>query len=579
MIAQKYLIIDIIPLIRLPTKAQDCFSYFTNKKITKGSLVQIEFGKKKIYGYVLKINPLERKRYFLKKEKIELKPILKIINEAPFIFPYQINLAQWLKNYAHLSLSSALLNFIPYKKLIYLNSKLIFQKKKNLNKVRTTSTFSLEHKPFLEKEDIFNKKTLLLVPQDNYLKYLAEKFAIKNVISSKISEKNFLELIPKIIGENKEVFLTTKNGIFLPWQFLDQIVVYEEGSIFYKEFFKEPYFDYRKIFLKFAEINKIKYLAIANFPSFSLIKNLNLKPKIKIDFQKIHFQEFEEKIKEFKKTIIFVPQKSFSQRLICQNCYFTLKCYLCENPLTLSEDVLYCHFCFKRYSFPEICPHCQQKTTFISIQKGAEALYNFLLKLNRPALFLKKDESKIINLFKNSPIADLVGSFYLLNPEILAEAFFFFNFSQFYFSADLFLKERFLRILEFFSSRVQKIFLISEIFNPLIENKIKSGDIIDDLLKERKVNKLPPYQRLVILKEGSTNLQKIQNKLTEIKNNLKNKNPQMEIIGPIFSRPFKIRKRFFLELILKIKDDLDFNLKKLLEDVDIEEIEIDVQSL
>ncbi len=571
MALKKYLIIDIIPLIRLPSQTPDCFSYFTRKKIKEGSLVQVEFGKKKIYGYVLKINPIERKRYFLKKEKIELKPVLKIINENPLIFPYQINLAHWLKNYANLSLSSSLLNFFPYKNLI-------FQKKKNFKNSQTNSFFSLKYKPFLEKNDFLNKKTLIIVPQDNYLNFLSEKFAINNIISSKISAKKFLELIPKIIAKNKEVFLATKNGIFLPWQFLEQIIVYEEGSIFYKEFFKEPYFDYRKIFLKFAEINKIEYLAIGNFPSFWLIKNLNLKPKIKIDFQRISFQEFEDKIKEFKKTIIFVPQKSFSQRVICQNCHFVLKCSLCENPLTLSENLFYCHFCLKKYNFPEFCPYCQQKTEFISLQKGAEAIYNFLLKINRPALFLKKDEKKIINLFKNSSAADLVGSLYLLNPEISAQAFFFINFSQFYFSADLFLKEKFLRILEFFSLRTQKIFLLSEIINPAIEKKIKNGEIIDDLLKEREINRLPPYQRLVILKEGSTNLQKIQKKLTEIKNNLKNKNLQLEIIGPIFSRPLKIKKRFFLELILKVEDDLDFNLKKLLEDIDIEKIEIDAQS-
>lgn len=569
---KKFLIVDIIPLIRLSNKAPDFFFYFTKKRVKEGNIVQVEFKKRKIYGYVFKISPVEKRRFYLKEKELYLKPILKIVNRDPLITNNQITLAFWLKNYAAISLGAALTKFFPYKKLI------TCQFNKNLNLSDQLKKYKIFYKKELEKRDFSNKKTLIIVPQDNYLDYLSEKFGIKNIIRAKISEKKFFELIHKIVSKNKEVFLTTKNGVFLPWQFLDQIIVFEEGSIFYKEFFKEPYFDYRKIFLKFAEINKTNYLAIGNLPSFWLIKNLNLEPKIKIDFQKINFIKFEKEIREFKKTLIFVPQKSFTTKLICQNCHFSLNCFLCQNSLILSENNLYCYFCLKKYDLPTICPNCQQKTIFIPTQKGAEAIYNFLLKINRPALFLKNDEKKIINLFKNSDKADLIGSLYLLNPEISGEAFFFFNFSQFYFSPDIFLKEKFLRILDFFSLRNEKIFLISEILNIEIENKIKDGEIIKELLKEREINKLPPYKRLVILKEGSTNLQKIQNKLTEIKNNLKNKNPHLEIIGPIFARPFKIKKRFFLELILKIEDNIDFNLKKILEDIDIEKIEIDAQT-
>lgn len=568
----KFKIIDIIPLIRLPFQALDTFLYFSDIKIREGSIVLIEFRKRKIYGYVLKINPLEKKRAFLKKEKLNLKPVLKIINQKPLLLPYQISLTYWLKNYANLSLGTSLLNFFPYKKLI---SQKLNLKEKN----KKETDFILKYKPLLDKTDFLNKKTLIIVPRDDYLRFLAKKFEIQNIISAKISEKKFLPLIEKIIDKNKEVFLATKNGIFLPWQFLDQIIIYEEGSIFYKEFFKEPYFDYRKIFLKFAEIKKIEYLAIDSFPSFSLIKTLKLRPEIKINFQRINFFEFEERIKEFKKTIIFVPQKSFSQKIICENCHFSLTCPKCEQNLLLTENELLCHFCFKKYPLPKICPNCQKETNFVLAQKGAEAIYNYLKKIGEPVIFLKKESQKLIKLFQKSEKAHLVGSLYLLTPELTAQALFFFNFSQFYFSADPFLKEKFLRILEFFSKRVEKIFLISEIINPEIERKIKEGKIVQDLLKERKINSLPPYKRLIILKEGSTELKKLQEKMMKIKNFLKIKYPVLEIIGPIFSRPFKIKKRFFLELIIKVEENLNLNLKKILEDVEIEEIEIDAYSL
>lgn len=564
-------IIEIIPLIKLPFQTPDTFSYFTKSKIKPGTIVLVEFKKKKVLGYVFKVENLEKKRAFLKEKKLQLKPVLKIINSKPYFSDNQLKLAFWLKNYACLSLASSLSLFFPYKKIIELKKE---QDKNNLP--LTKNIFQIQTKQKLEQSDFTNQKTLIIVPQDNYLNFLKEEYQIKNIISSKISNKKFIEIFPKIVNKNKEVFLATKNSIFLPWQNLDQIIIYEEGSYFYKEFFKEPFFDYRKIFLKFAEINKIKYLAIDQLPSFSLIKNLNLKPQIKINIQRItNLEEFEEKIQNFEKTLIFVPQKSFAQKLICSKCFFVLNCQICNQPLTLSENQLYCHYCLKTYQIPSVCPNCQQETDFTAKNYGAEAIYNFLLKIKRNALYLDKDSQKIIKIFKNNNSADLVGSLLLLNPELSAEAFFFFNFSQFYFSNDSFLKERFIRILDFFNQKIENIFMVSEIINPQIEKLITNGEIINELLEERKKFNLPPYKRLIVLKEGGVNLQKIQKKLEKIKENLKF---QVEVIGPIFAKPFKIKKRFFLELIIRIDDDLDFNLKKLLEEFEIETIDIDALS-
>jgi hypothetical protein len=39
----QYFIIDIIPLVRLPSKAPDFFSYFSKKKIRPGNIVLVEF--------------------------------------------------------------------------------------------------------------------------------------------------------------------------------------------------------------------------------------------------------------------------------------------------------------------------------------------------------------------------------------------------------------------------------------------------------------------------------------------------------------------------------------------------------
>jgi primosomal protein N' (replication factor Y) len=574
----QYFIIDIIPLIRLPSKAPDFFSYFSKKKIRPGNIVLVEFKKRKIFGYVWQVESIEKRRKFLKEEKLELKPILKIVNHYPLIFPYQIKLAFWLKNYNNISLSTALSLFFPYKKMI-----------------------TLSIKDFKKIENSAKKKTLIIVPQENYLEFLSKKYPSVNLILPQ--RKIFLSLLEKIINNNDETFIGTKNSIFLPWQNLEKIIVYDEGSIFYKEFFKPPYFDYRKIFLKFSEINKIKYEIEGGLPSFDSItrtyadymqtnaeSNLSLRKSLPAGkagasslrlsvLERINEKEFENKIKEFEKTVVFVPEKSFGRKIICEFCFQALSCKNCGRFLALEENLIYCPYCLKKENLLEICPFCQKKSQFIISQKGAKAIYQFLLNLKRNAYFLEKENKKIIKNFNEEKQSDLVGSLLLLNPLIENfNAFFFYNFDEFYLANDFFLKEKFIRILEFFKEKCQKIFLVSNIFNPQVEEKIKKGEIINDLIEERKINNLPPFKRLVILKEGSKDLKRLQEKLSLIKEKIKKENPEIEIFGPIFARPFKIKKRFFLELVLKIDPQLDFNLRKILKDIEIEEIDVDALS-
>jgi primosomal protein N' (replication factor Y) len=553
----QYFIIDIIPLIRLPSKAPDFFSYFSKKKIRPGNIVLVEFKKRKVFGYVWQVESIEKRRKFLKEEKLELKPILKIINHYPLIFPYQIKLAFWLKNYNNLSLSTALSLFFPYKKMI-----------------------TLSIKDFKKIENSAKKKTLIIVPQENYLEFLSKKYPSVNLILPQ--RKSFFSLLGKIINYNDETFIGTKNSIFLPWQNLEKIIVYDEGSIFYKEFFKPPYFDYRKIFLKFSEINKIKYEIERGLPSFDSIIKTNKYHFLGFtleNLQRINEKEFENKIKEFEKTVVFVPEKSFGRKIICEFCFQALSCKNCGRFLALEENLVYCPYCLKKGNLPEICPFCQKKSQFIISQKGAKAIYQFLLNLNRDVYFLEKENKKIIQKFNKEKQSDLVGSLLLLNPLIENfSAFFFYNFDEFYLVNDFFLKEKFIRILEFFKEKCQKIFLVSNIFNPQVEEKIKKGEIINDLIEERKINNLPPFKRLVILKEGSKDLKRLQEKLSLIKEKIKKENPEIEIFGPIFARPFKIKKRFFLELVLKIDPQLDFNLRKILKNIEIEEIDSDALS-
>ncbi|GIW65379.1 MAG: hypothetical protein KatS3mg093_358 [Candidatus Parcubacteria bacterium] len=556
----------------MPAKAPDFFYYFTDKEIKIGSLVKINFKEKETIGYVYALENLTQKRSLLKETKLSLKPIIEIINPSPPLTQLQLKLAFWLKNYANLSLATALSMFIPYKSFLKINQPSIINH--NLKKKK----FGLEYQTEITINNLKNKKILIIVPQKSYLKFLSNQLQPDFIISNTIPQDKIFPLFTAITNEEKKIFLGTKNAIFLPWQNLDELIIYEEGSYFYKEFFKPPYFDYRKIFLKFAQLHKIKYLAIDSLPSFNLLKNLNLKPKLKINFEKINEIEFLEKLKEHKTNLIFVPEKTLAQRVMCEKCFQSLHCSRCQQNLTYEGNSLSCRFCLKTYQFPQNCPFCHQKTNFMIKGKSAEIVFKEIKNYFPNVFFLDKERPTIIKNFLKLEKSILIGSLYLLNPQLQAEAFFFFNFDKFYLNHSLFQRELFFRILIFFQKKVKKIYLVSQVINPLIEEKIKNGTLIDDLLEERKINKLPPYQRLIVIKQGNKDLNLLQQKLITLRKFLENKEPNLNIIGPIFSHPSKIRKRFFLELILRSEENLDFNLKKILENLDFETVDIDSYS-
>ncbi|MCS7200690.1 MAG: hypothetical protein NZ822_00875 [Patescibacteria group bacterium] len=567
MIQRNFLIVDIIPLIRLPTKAPDYFTYFSNMPIKEGALVKVKFKKREVIGYIANVSEVKQRKALLKKESFMLKPILEIVNHSPPLTNEQLRLAKWFKNYNNTSLATALSMFFPYKNLIKFH--FCYQRIKN------SSNFKISYYSSLEQLSFENKKVLIIVPQESYLKFVTEKTKPDFIISSTISSAKLEDFISEVSSKKKNIFIGVKNSIFLPWQNLDSLIIYEEGSYFYKEFFRAPFFDYRKLFLKFCQIHQIEYIAIDKLPSFYLIKDRNLKIKQPISFEKIDEMQFFQKLTEESKSIIFTPEKNISQKIICENCFRALQCKICQQDLIYSNKSLSCRYCFKHYSLPELCPVCQQRASFVIKKISGEVLFQLLRDKFPNVFFLEKESSSLIKNFLKFDKAILIGSLHLFNPALHADSFFFFHFDRFYTDLNLFRQELFLRMILFFKERVRNIYLVGKIVNPDIEKKIKDGSILEFMLEERKINELPPYQRLVILRKGSINLNALQKEMIEMRKSLEIKNSKLRIVGPIFSHPFKIRRRFFLELVLRLKNDLSVNLRKILENIEVEKIDVE----
>ena len=598
-------ILDIIPLDKYPANAPDFFSYFAPAELKTSlySIVKIPLKNGVKTGLVLNKRTVSESKLFLKNAKFNIKPIKGVLIQNPIISENQIKFAYWLKNHANISLSHAFYLLLQW--LLKINQNLKIQnnisklskskllKKKNNNK----QFFYLKE---LDKKLLKNLPALIIVPQEEYLKFLQKQYTDAIIADLSLPNKKFNEMLRAIYNEDKVLFIGTKNSIFLPWQKLSKIIIYEEGSAYYKESFRLPYFDYLNLIEKFSEIANIQLIKISSFPSLKTYINKQASsPKFTFETICNNLEAVENLLGQYKKIIIFSSQKIIAQRLVCENCKNTIECPNCNIPLVASEKKaesdkslsalknndendkslselffnIYCKSCF--YSETTIeCKNCKNKEFQIK-GTGAEWTIKYLKKRGYNVIFIK--EHKDIKKIYGKDEFIIIGSQNLLTPNIPeADVFLFLNFDWGFQSADIFLKEKYLRVLETLSKKAKKIILQTNLPNDILQ-KISSGEILTDILKERENQFLPPYARMLKLVSRLQNLQLLNKRMLEARKEIdkrkSNFKERIEIWGPFLKKIPRKMSRHQLELILRV--DHKINLRQLLDGIKVDEVEVD----
>src|SRR3989344_5226007 len=106
-------IIEVIPLTILPSNAPQLLSYFFNKKLEKGVIVEIPIGNRKVCAVVVASTPIEGQKISLKKSGFQLKQLSRVINEYPQISNNQFKIALWISRYYYAPLGYCLKTVLP----------------------------------------------------------------------------------------------------------------------------------------------------------------------------------------------------------------------------------------------------------------------------------------------------------------------------------------------------------------------------------------------------------------------------------------------------------------------------------
>ena len=458
------------------------------------------------------------------------------------------------------------------------------------------------------KEIISEKKqVLVLLPEIFLTNQFQERFKDffgfePCVWHSKITPKNKDIIWQGIIKNKIRLIIGARSALLLPFKKLGLIIVDEEHDASYKQEVGVIY-NARDMAIVRASKEDIPINLVTSIPSLETFNNIKNK-KYNITIIKKRFNNYPfpqtkiinlnlEKLKknyiaketeklvkiylEKKNQILFfLNRRGYSPFLVCKKCGFKHSCPDCSIYLTYHKfsEKLICHQCGHQANLEKKCQEVNEKCNFIMYGPGVEKIFEEL-KIKFPDkkikifssdyLSNKKVRENIFSEIKNNKIDILIGTqmiskgfnFSKLNCIVVIDA----DFSGK--GYDLRTTEKNIQLYNQLSGRAGRFSSKSlVIYQTITPQHITLKDIInnnpklflENELQVRKENNLPPFRKLIAIivssnvKEFSLRgAQEIKKKLLIVKN--------LEILGPIDSPIFKIKKKYRTRLLIRSEAD------------------------
>ena len=432
-------IIEVIPLTLLPSNVPQLLSYFFNKNLPKGVIVEIPFSNRKVRAVVVASNPIENQKILLKKTGFQLKKISNVISEIPQVSNTQFKMALWLSRYYYAPLGYCLKTVLPpfFLKRGYDTTpdkeqeiKTIVQKpvcilsnaKETLNNIL----------PFIKESIKELGQVALIIPDIATLQYFYENLSLNYEVvkvHSELNNKKLYESWNKIKSGQAEIILGTKQALFMPFNNLKLIIVDDVLHEFYKSDMT-PKYNTPDLAKTIANIHGAKIIFVSpiigvenyyqtNNKEYDLIdktktrkplKVINMVSEIKNGNFSMLSQEFKDQILSLinqtgqgKKILIFSPRRGYSGLLVCQNCGCAIKCKECGTAFRVHKTtdlILVCHHCSRTIKIPENCPNCNSFKLKTVGPAGTQKIYDevqrilMINNLKVPVLILDTDVIK-----------------------------------------------------------------------------------------------------------------------------------------------------------------------------------------
>ena len=453
-----------------------------------------------------------------------------------------------------------------------------------------------------------NQQALVLLPEifltNQFKQRFKEYFGFEPAIwHSKITPKNKRKIWSGIVSNKIKIIVGARSALLLPYKNLGIIIIDEEHDPSYKQD-EGLIYNARDMAITRAAFENIPIHLITSVPSLETYNNIINKkynstkinnrysdfplPETKIINLNFSTLEKDESIdsktiklvkgflEKKEQVLFFLNRRGYAPFMICKNCGYKHACPNCSIYLTYHKSIntLTCHHCGFQTQKERNCIEKEKLCEFRMYGLGVEKIYDEL-KIKFPknnikifsSDFLKKKQSEnILSQIEENKIDILIGTqmiskgfnFPKLNCIVVVDA----DFSGK--GYDLRSTEKNIQLYNQLSGRAGRFSKESLI---IYQTMSPSDETLKDIIKNdpekflknelvlRKKNKLPPFHRLVsvIISANSeiTSLRGAQ----EIKKKLLNIDG-MEIMGPISSPIFKIKKQYRTRLLARSKPEI-----------------------
>jgi len=465
-----------------------------------------------------------------------------------------------------------------------------------------------------------DKSALVLVPEITLTTHLASRFkgafgADIAIWHSNLRQSYRSKIWQKILSREVSVVIGARSALFLPLQNLGLIVLDEEHDSSFKQSGTAPRYHARDAALmrgqkenatvvmgsatpsieshynsatqKFEKLELKERHSKASDPEMHVIdlkKNWDSGQKKTNLYTDFLINKIAEKFDRNEQILLLQNRRGYSNVLLCSDCGWTPECKNCDVTLTYHQtnETLVCHYCNYMERVPKKCPECGSSNFIFpgfGTQKAETRLEEIMPELSIQRLdndtTRKKGALKnIFRRFENHKIDVLIGT------QMIAKGLDFHNVTLVgVLNADIGLslpdfrsRERVFQLLHQVSGRVGRGEIQGEVviqtFQPddfTIQCAV-TGDI--DIFKnreysERNETNYPPFSRMASIIVSSLNQDRVKDVAQKSAQYLKQRNQNIEILGPTQAPIGKIQNRYRYLIILKSRRDKDPNGRRL----------------
>ena len=452
------------------------------------------------------------------------------------------------------------------------------------------------------------QQVLILLPEifltNQFKDRFEEFFNFKpSIWHSKIGVKSKRKIWQGITNNSLNLVIGARSSLLLPFKNLGLIVLDEEHDPSYKQDEGITYHA-RDMAIARASFENIPIHLVSAVPSLETFNNVKNKkynhtklinrysksslPEAKVinlqktELKKDHFIAKEaidianEYLKKKEQVLFFLNRRGYAPFLICKKCGYKHICSNCSIYLTYHKSInkLICHHCGNKIRKDNPCKADKDFCDFRMYGPGVEKIYEELktifpkknIKIFSSDFLSKKDETEsILRKIEKNEIDILVGTqliskgfnFQKLNCIVVVDA----DFSGM--GYDLRTTEKNIQLYNQLSGRAgrfskkstiiyQTITPYNETLQDVLENNPEK--FLNNELLVRKKKNLPPFSRLIALIISASNSQDSFRAAQEIKKKLSIL-VELDILGPVDSPIFRIKKKFRTRLLLRSKND------------------------